>query len=68
MGELRPSAAITSRARTREPSVSFTSASASRVNRPAVPVPGRNVTDGRLSRCATISRRSSQLGKFQPNG
>ena len=64
----RPSAPITSRARSRVPSVRVTRASVSRVSTSRTPVPIRRSTCGRSSSRARISRRSSQLGRFQPNG
>ena len=68
IGLSRPSAATTSRARRRLPSLSPTRASPVRVNSDRVPVPGRNSTVGSSASCAASSRRSSQLGRFQPNG
>jgi len=64
----RPSAATTMRARSRLPSVRATMAPASRVTIPAKPVPGRKSTPGIPASRATISRRKSQLGRFQPKG
>ncbi|OIQ72132.1 hypothetical protein GALL_462470 [mine drainage metagenome] len=64
----RPSAAISRRAATWVPSDRVTSASDSRVRTEAVAVPGRKVTLGSSANRATISRRRSQLGRFQPKG
>ena len=64
MSELRPSAPISRCAEMLVPSVRVTRASVSRVRMDLVATPGRKSTLGSSARRATISRRSSQLGRL----
>ena len=68
MADLGPSAAMTNFARARLPSLKVTRASLRRVNNPTLAIPLRSVTFGSWCRILSISRRNSQLGRFQPNG